>query len=103
VPEREIRAPENVKVIDAAIVVSPRVSRFVSGRYRPAGRTFFREVGEVAMTDSPVTVTPIFDQLVAEFGLRNRTPQETKATGAAAGARTPADETAEETRPGATT
>ncbi len=55
------------------------------------------------MTDSPVTVTPIFDQLVAEFGLRNRTPQETKATGAAAGARTPADETAEETRPGATT
>lgn len=50
------------------------------------------------MTDSPVMVTPIFDQLVAEFGSRNRTAP---AQGPAPDAETPADETVTQARPGA--
>lgn len=42
------------------------------------------------MTDSPVTVTPIFDQLVAEFGGHDRTAPDTGEREAAA------DETAED-------
>ncbi|MFI7677247.1 hypothetical protein [Actinophytocola sp. NPDC049390] len=53
------------------------------------------------MTDSPVMVTPIFDQLVAEFGSRNRTAPETPAQGPAPDAETPADETVTQARPGA--
>ena len=53
------------------------------------------------MTDSPPMVTPIFDQLVAEFGLRDRLPPGERAQGAASGAAAPAGETPEEARPGA--
>ncbi|GAB1511270.1 hypothetical protein JCM33774_33120 [Actinophytocola sp. KF-1] len=52
------------------------------------------------MTDSPVTVTPIFDQLVAEFGRRDRTVPERPQQAPAAGPGTPADETAAEAHPG---
>ena len=46
------------------------------------------------MTDSPVTVTPIFDQLVAEFGMLDQPPSAARAKNAAAG--TPEDENAED-------
>lgn len=70
------------------------MSRFVCARYG-SGRTrgvgeHFAKVGEVAMTDSPVTVTPIFDQLVAEFGGHDRTAPDTGEREAAA------EETAED-------
>ncbi|MDQ3786628.1 MAG: hypothetical protein M3422_05205 [Actinomycetota bacterium] len=53
------------------------------------------------MTDSPVTVTPIFDQLVAEFGRRDRTARDTRAQETAAAA-TPEAENAEDAQTGAT-
>jgi hypothetical protein len=54
------------------------------------------------MTESPAAVTPIFDQLVAEFGRRNRTAEDTREHGPAARAGTPEEPTAEENQPGAT-
>ena len=49
------------------------------------------------MSDSPAAVTPIFDQLVAEFARRAGT---SPAQEAAAGAGTPVEETATEACPG---